>query len=1182
MAFPRSLSALMNSLLFPTCALLLSSEIRGCARRSRIAGPFRCFALQALAVGLLSLGVALPSFAATDTVTSLADDGSAGTLRSVIAAAASGDTINFSVTGTISLTLGQLELSQNLSISGPGATYLAISGDNLNHAEYDVFQVDVGVTASISGVTIESGNGYAGGILNDGTLTLSSSTLSGNSGFVAGGIFNDGTLTLSSSTLSGNSAAGNSPAGGGGICNVGTLTVINSTFSGNSAGYGGGIFNVGGDGVALTLKSTLLAGQLSGRNCYLNGDNETSDGYNLSDDGSCSFLTQIGDQNNVNTAGLGPGLGSNGAQTETIALLSSSSAVNAIPLSACTDAFGNLVTTDQRGIKRPQGSGCDIGAYELVQVPSANVCPAGQTTPAPCSYPITLQYNIPPGTTFGASPVNVVTQGTPNLDFTLASTTCTGSPSNCIVIVTFAPLAPGLRMGAVQLSDSSGNPVASNLISGIGNGPAIAFGPGVQTTVGSGLNGPYGVAVDGAGDVFIADTFNNRVVEVPAGGGPQTTVGTGLSLPTGVAVDGAGDVFIADFGNNRVVEVTAGGGAQTTVGTGLSFPRGLTVDGAGDVFIADTYNNRVVEVPAGGGAQTTVGASLNFPQGVAVDGAGDVFIGVGSGPQVSEVQRSQPPTFSFASTNVGSISSDSPQSVTIQNIGNQPLNAITPGLVVGGPNFLQVAGSGTPADCNSSFVLTSGETCNLSISFEPQSAGNLTSTATFTDNALNASPSANQSIALQGTGTVTMASQTITFTQPAPQSAAYGSSFIVAASASSGLAVTFMSSGSCTNSGGTYIMTSATGTCAVIANQVGNSNYSPAPTVTESVAATPAATTVVWANPAAINYGTTLSATQLNASATPVNAGSYIYTPAAGTLLNAGPNQTLSVLFTPTISNYAASTGTVLLTVNPTNQSITFTVPAPATAKSGDSFTVAATGGASGNPVTFSVGAGSVCTLSGATYTMTSDTGTCSVIANQAGNSNYAGAPQVTETVTAVKTVKKVAPTVTFTGAPANATYLVTFTLATTQNSDITPTITSTTASVCTVSGTTVTMKKGTGTCTVKASWATNDYYLATSLEQSTTATLLGTTTTITSAVPEAGHPLKVAVYFSVTNGTAVAVTGDVTVTAGTGQTCTGTVTGGKCLLTFPAAESTILTATYEGNTNDSTSTSASYSLTVY
>ena len=118
--------------------------------------------------------------------------------------------------------------------------------------------------------------------------------------------------------------------------------------------------------------------------------------------------------------------------------------------------------------------------------------------------------------------------------------------------------------------------------------------------------------MDGAGDVFIADTYNNRVVEVPAGGGPQITVGSGLSYPIGVAVDGAGDVFIADSGNNRVVEVPAGGGPQTTVGSGLNYPSGVAVDGAGDVFIADTYNSRVVEVPAGGGAQTTVGSAV-FP-----------------------------------------------------------------------------------------------------------------------------------------------------------------------------------------------------------------------------------------------------------------------------------------------------------------------------------------------------------------------------------------------------------------------------------------------------------------------------------------------------------------------------------------------------------------------------------------
>ena len=132
-------------------------------------------------------------------------------------------------------------------------------------------------------------------------------------------------------------------------------------------------------------------------------------------------------------------------------------------------------------------------------------------------------------------------------------------------------------------------------------------------TVGTGLYNPIGIAVDGAGDVFIADHYNNRVVEVPAGGGAQTTVGSGLSYPHGVAVDGAGDVFIADSYNNRVVEVPAGGGAQTTVGSGLNGPLGVAVDGAGDVFIADNGNNRVVKVPAGGGAQTTVGSGLSLP-----------------------------------------------------------------------------------------------------------------------------------------------------------------------------------------------------------------------------------------------------------------------------------------------------------------------------------------------------------------------------------------------------------------------------------------------------------------------------------------------------------------------------------------------------------------------------------------
>ena len=280
--------------------------------------------------------------------------------------------------------------------------------------------------------------------------------------------------------------------------------------------------------------------------------------------------------------------------------------------------------------------------------------------------------------------------------------------------------------------------------------------------------------------------------------------------------------------------------------------------------------------------------------------------------------------------------------------------------------------------------------------------------------------------------------------------------------------------------------------------------------------------------------------------------------------------------------NYASSSSsqTNNFSISQASQTITFTVPPPAAAASGNSFTVVATGGASGNPVTFSVGAGSVCTLAGATYTMTTTPGHCYVVANQAGNSNYAAAAQITRTVNAGH-VTKVAPTVTFTGAPATAPYLSTFTVATTANSGITPTITSMAATICTVSGNVVTMKLGTGTCTIKATWKTNLYYLAASLTQSVTATTISTNTAITStATLTPSNHKKVTVYFGVTNGVNT-VAGNVTVNASSGETCTATVSAGKCVVTFAASGSKTLTATYAGNPNNSTSTSASYPLTV-
>jgi PKD repeat protein len=158
-----------------------------------------------------------------------------------------------------------------------------------------------------------------------------------------------------------------------------------------------------------------------------------------------------------------------------------------------------------------------------------------------------------------------------------------------------------------------------------------------DTVVRGGLT-PNGVAVDGSGDVFIADRDNNRVVVYRpngSGGYTQSVVDDdGLAQPGGVAADASGDVFIADTGNNRVVVDKpngSGGYTQSVVDdTGLLQPSGVAVGPSGDVFVADTFHQRViVDKPNGSGGYTQSVVDhngLDYPGGVAVNGAGDVFI----------------------------------------------------------------------------------------------------------------------------------------------------------------------------------------------------------------------------------------------------------------------------------------------------------------------------------------------------------------------------------------------------------------------------------------------------------------------------------------------------------------------------------------------------------------------------
>ncbi len=154
----------------------------------------------------------------------------------------------------------------------------------------------------------------------------------------------------------------------------------------------------------------------------------------------------------------------------------------------------------------------------------------------------------------------------------------------------------------------------------------------------AGLSSAEGVAVDGMGNIYIADTFNNRIEKWNATNGLTTLVSSGLNRPNGVAVDGAGNVFIADTNNNRIAEWNAANGLTTLV-SGLTNPRGVAVDKSGNVYIADTYfsQGRTAPPPDGGRilewnataphqVSTLVSAGLHYPWGVAVDGAGNVYI----------------------------------------------------------------------------------------------------------------------------------------------------------------------------------------------------------------------------------------------------------------------------------------------------------------------------------------------------------------------------------------------------------------------------------------------------------------------------------------------------------------------------------------------------------------------------
>ncbi len=178
------------------------------------------------------------------TVMNLNDSGS-GSLRQAILDTAAGGTVDFQpgLSGTITLTSGELAIGNDLTIIGPGAAALTVSG---NHA-FRIFDV-IGSSVAVSGLTLTAGlsNDTGGAVQNAGTLRVTACVFSGNvvnsqlGSYQGGGaVFNSGVLNVTDCTLSNNAASGDQQNVGGGIYNTGTLTVMNSVVTGNSVGDSG-------------------------------------------------------------------------------------------------------------------------------------------------------------------------------------------------------------------------------------------------------------------------------------------------------------------------------------------------------------------------------------------------------------------------------------------------------------------------------------------------------------------------------------------------------------------------------------------------------------------------------------------------------------------------------------------------------------------------------------------------------------------------------------------------------------------------------------------------------------------------------------------------------------------------------------------------------------------------------
>jgi hypothetical protein len=614
----------------------------------------------------------------------------------------------------------------------------------------------------------------------------------------------------------------------------------------------------------------------------------------------------------------------------------------------------------------------------------------------------------------------------------------------------------------------------------LGSGGNVTLGSGGNVTLGSGGN----VTLCSGGTVTLGSGGN-----VTLGSGGTVTLGSG------------GNITLGSGGN-----ITLGSGGNITLGSGGVTTNELTYD---------TANSIVRPPPSATYTQTSFGITVNWMApsfGVVqtytiyrgVNGLTPVVIGSVSGvtgnPPATTFTDANPPAGTLVYTITTTLVPDTGTSTQRQSLPSPPaVLTLDQTIVLGSlPSSVSISSASLPVTAtaesngNPNMQLVSfSATGPCSVGSPSINSANGVSSATVSINnigscAITASQTGNSNSSQSGgksynaadpvSGTFmilaqgsTLTSQTITF--PQLPNVQYGGTFTLHATSSSGLTVSFTASGPCTTSG----TTTGVGVCKITASAPATSTYSAA-SATQSFNIIPAVLTVT-ATSFSSPYGQappTLPYTLtgfVNSDPTTVVTGTPVLSTAATSTSNAGMYPITVLTGTLAAANYDFLFVNGTLTIQQTNQApLTLITTSPLTYNHSETLSV--TGGSTGGLVTYNLVPGP-CTIVGNQLTATSGTGSCTLTATMAGNSNYSS---VTSTPVNTVSLSPASQTIAFTtNPPMTAAFNTSFTVAATASSGIP--VTFTPAGSCTNSGATYTMTNSTGNCSVIASQAGNTNY---------------------------------------------------------------------------------------------------------